>query len=627
MSERYSHDFYDRFTGKLIADYVYANKRTVAAIRHAQRWIPENSRRILDIGCGIGWTSSSIKKEHPSANVLGIDLSANLISTAHKLFSQDNLEFHQQNIVDWNPAELHPFDAILLLDVYEHIKKEDRTKIHKAIQSALSKDGTLILSFPSVAHQHYLRNHSPLGLQPVDEDVTEEDISIFANDTDSNILQFEYVDIWNPKDYVHVTLSRNTNLKRRSIMDNSESSEERAERVRKSLNHRITPDGIVLPIVSNDRALCLIAPTSNQYSETFIRSHAERLPITIRFLHGDAYQFVLDDGEPLLPSQSLKTRVVRHAMRRGLGLSENHFAERAFLNFLDHSKIAVVLAEYGPTGVSVMDACRKANIPLIVHFHGYDAYVQAVINENSKTYREMFKQCAAIVVVSQDMAGQLISLGAPEEKIHLNSCGVDISLFNGSKPEDMPPLFASVGRFVDKKGPQLTLLAFEKVLHSCPDARLVMVGDGPLLESSKQLSSSLNMDTAVTFTGAITHEMIAELFRKLRGFVQHSVRTSSGDMEGTPVSILEAGASGLPVVSTRHGGIKEAVLHDQTGFLVEEGDIEMMAQYISKLATDPYVAAKMGSAARVHIASNYSMEKSINGLWGIIEKAIKKQTR
>jgi len=110
--------------------------------------------------------------------------------------------------------------------------------------------------------------------------------------------------------------------------------------------------------------------------------------------------------------------------------------------------------------------------------------------------------------------------------------------------------------------------------------------------------------------------------QKARCFVQHSVVASSGDSEGTPVGILEAGASGLPVVSTRHGGIPDVVIEGETGFLVAENDVDGMAQRMVQMATSPDLAGMLGHRARKHIQDSFSSERSLGRLWSIIESAI-----
>jgi glycosyltransferase involved in cell wall biosynthesis len=109
---------------------------------------------------------------------------------------------------------------------------------------------------------------------------------------------------------------------------------------------------------------------------------------------------------------------------------------------------------------------------------------------------------------------------------------------------------------------------------------------------------------------------------KARCFVQHSVEASNGDSEGTPVGILEAGASSLPVVATRHAGIPDVVVEGQTGFLVDERDTTAMAAQMLRLAQDSELAARLGSAARLHVERNFSQEQSLDRLWTIIESAI-----
>ena len=108
---------------------------------------------------------------------------------------------------------------------------------------------------------------------------------------------------------------------------------------------------------------------------------------------------------------------------------------------------------------------------------------------------------------------------------------------------------------------------------------------------------------------------------------QHSVMSATGDCEGTPVSILEAGATGLPVVSTRHAGIPDVVIEGETGLLVDEHDDTSMAQHMIRLAQEPELAGRMGKAAREHIQKNFSKELRIGNLWSIINSCIELRTR
>jgi glycosyltransferase involved in cell wall biosynthesis len=264
---------------------------------------------------------------------------------------------------------------------------------------------------------------------------------------------------------------------------------------------------------------------------------------------------------------------------------------------------------------------------LIVHFHGYDASVNSVLAEHKETYPRMFKIASAIIAVSRAMQRKLIALGAPEEKVHYNPYGVDCAQFSGADPEAAPPVFLAVGRFTEKKAPQITVSAFAGILESCPEARLRMIGAGLLLEKCQKLATDLGIEDAIEFLGAQPHSVIMREMQQARCLVQHSVVSPTGDSEGTPVTILEAGATGLPVVSTRHAGIPDVVIEGETGFLVDEHDDASMAEQMVRLAREPELAGMMGRAARTHVQKNFSKQQWIGSLWSIIESCINQSGR
>jgi glycosyltransferase involved in cell wall biosynthesis len=286
--------------------------------------------------------------------------------------------------------------------------------------------------------------------------------------------------------------------------------------------------------------------------------------------------------------------------------------------FLQAHAIDVVLAEFGPTGVAVMRLCQTAGMPLVVHFHGHDAYRRPLLAGIGQRYNELFAHAAAIIAVSRDMEQQLLGLGAPRAKLHYNPCGVDTAAFHGANPAQAPPVFLAVGRFVAKKGPQLTLRAFHAVWQRCPEARLLMVGDGPLWGACRRLARQLGLAPAVAFLGPQPHAKVAVLMRHAKAFVQHSRRASDGNAEGTPVAVLEAGASGLPVVATRHGGIRDVVLEETTGLLVDEGDVDGMAAAMLRLLRNPDLATRLGEAARQRVCTAFAMEQRIAHLQQIL---------
>ncbi len=376
--------------------------------------------------------------------------------------------------------------------------------------------------------------------------------------------------------------------------------------------------------------VCLIKPLKSAYSETFIQAHLDRLPARVACLYGQWFPTRRADDRRLLPLPLYLLKNGVRAAARGLGLVSEETAAgvarnldtRGLAHYLRRNRVATVLAEYGPTGAAVAEACQRARVPLVTHFHGFDAHDRRILAEYGAAYGRMFAAAGAVVAVSRDMERQLLGLGCPREKLHYNPYGVDPEVFAPAAAGANPPRFLAVGRFVDKKAPHLTLLAFRQVAASQPEARLQMIGDGDLCEACKQLARSLGLGDKVEFLGPRAHAEVAAAMRQARAFVQHSVTTSWGDMEGTPVAVLEAGAAALPVVATRHAGLQEAVVHGKTGFLVAEGDVDGMAVHMLALARDPDLAAHLGRRGREHICTKFSMARSIGRLWEIMARLI-----
>lgn len=364
--------------------------------------------------------------------------------------------------------------------------------------------------------------------------------------------------------------------------------------------------------------VCVVSPRWGAYSETFVRAHIERLPTRVEVLYGGGFPFRMANGAPLLPPPSAPLRLARGAWRRAMRRPWYWHEQRALAHFLRARRVGVVLAEFGPTGLSLMDACQEAGVPLVVYFHGFDAYKRETLEEVGGRYPRMFRAAAAVIAVSREMVDQLQRLGAPLAKVHYNPCGADTDLFRGTDPGAAPPHLVAVGRFVDMKAPQLTLLAFRSVLERVPEAELTMIGDGPLWECCHRLARAWGITHAVHLPGALPHHEVAETMRRARAFVQHSVRTFQDEVEGTPVAVLEAGAMGLPVVATRHAGIQDVILDGETGALVDEGDVAGMAAAMVRLAQEPELARCWGRAARERIVSQFSMDRSIGHLWEIL---------
>jgi colanic acid/amylovoran biosynthesis glycosyltransferase len=377
--------------------------------------------------------------------------------------------------------------------------------------------------------------------------------------------------------------------------------------------------------------LCQVHLSPDDPSQTFARAHAERLPCRVLVVHGERARHggrgarpLYLDGAPI-SSDALPARVLRRGRAELWSLRgrdpEELVDAAAYYKAFRRARCDAVLVEFGNVAVRAMSACERLDLPLIVHFHGFDVHSRGILERYADAYQALFGQAAALVGVSEPMCAALRELGAPPDKVHRVPNGVDPDRFADAAPDRAAPTFLAVGRFVEKKAPQLTIAAFASVRRRRADVRLRMIGDGDLRNACNDLVRGLGLDGSVTLLGPQPHDVVADEMRRARAFVQHSIVAADGDSEGMPVAILEASASGLPVVATRHAGIPEVVVEDQTGFLVDEHDVEGMAAHMERLALEPPLAARIGAAGRRRVAEQFTMDASIGRLWAVIQSA------
>jgi colanic acid/amylovoran biosynthesis glycosyltransferase len=227
----------------------------------------------------------------------------------------------------------------------------------------------------------------------------------------------------------------------------------------------------------------------------------------------------------------------------------------------------------------------------------------------------LFVSADGIIAASEFMNQKICDLGCPRDNISVAHCGVDPQRFRPSTRE--PGLIAAVGRLVEVKAPHLTIRAFAKVRRKHPGARLEVVGDGDLRALCESTIKDCGLEDAVVMHGARPTAFCADLMSRASIFVQHSVTAENGDTEGLGVSLLEAMASAVPVVATRHNGFIETVVHGETGFLVEEHDIDGMAAAIDTLLDNPERARTMGEAGRRRVMANFTQKLTATRLRSI----------
>lgn len=368
-------------------------------------------------------------------------------------------------------------------------------------------------------------------------------------------------------------------------------------------------------------AIAIVSVNKDKYSETFIRSQAAMLPFKVHFFYGAYLPLFYGEGKPFLSLFRKENRFTRFVLRFVASVFPS-IIQKAVQNYCIKHQIKAVLAHYGPVGLQMLPVSTKANIPLFVYFHGYDVNRGHEKAAYGKHYPELVRRAAAVFGVSLEMVDKLKAMGCMSEKIVYNPCGADTDLFKPVDAAANPPVIVSVGRFDDTKNHAALIRAFALVVKECPDARLVLIGEGKNLKSCRRLATKLNLNHLISFKGALPHPDVAAELAKARVFALHSVTTADGDREGAPVSIMEAGACGLPVVATNHAGINDIVIHSQTGFLVEENDVKAMANALLPFLMQAQLAETFGKAAISHIHRHFSLKHNVHRISTLIIKAI-----
>ena len=350
--------------------------------------------------------------------------------------------------------------------------------------------------------------------------------------------------------------------------------------------------------------LAILAPTIGSLSETFILRHMRDL------LPGRTVVVsVVEEGTGL--NEDVPRLLVRRNQADG--------RDAAVTQFLRKHDVRVAMGEYLTFSHQWLGAVRAAGAQYFAHAHGYD--VSRTLRDAAwrSRYRD-YDSAAGVITVTDGTRRRLIELGMRAERIHVVPCGVDLPPASPVRAEGDFVRCVAIGRMVGKKGPLITLEAFRLAAARCDRLRLDMIGGGPLYEMAAQYVRQVHLSDRVRLLGPQPHSAVVRTLRESDIFVQHSLTDPlTGDEEGLPVSILEAMAHALPVVSTRHAGIPEAVLEGVTGLLVDEGDAAAMAEHLVTLATDSRGRTQLGAEGRRRVAESFSWERERAALSQILQ--------
>lgn len=370
--------------------------------------------------------------------------------------------------------------------------------------------------------------------------------------------------------------------------------------------------------------LCIAAPNLGAISETFIQKHMQKLLPKQTFVVArqskKPYSGHWSVDCPILALDQLPKfsfyRIFNHlSYRLNLDLLEDLYLYPAVVKFLQAHKINIFMGEYLNYSLSFFKISQKLDIPFYVHAHGGDISVN-LRSHKWRTKYLLYNDCAGIIVVSHTSRKRLIDIGISSEKVHVIPCGISVPDAPVKRNTDKQELIClAVGRMVPKKAPLLLLESFRLASEIFPHLRLFYIGDGSLMEEFKAFLNKHSLNGKVVIYGSQRSEFVVRKMIEADIFLQHSIVDSvSGDAEGLPVSLLEAMAHSLPVVSTRHEGIMDAVVENKTGFLVEEGDCKGMANHLISLAQSPELRIEMGTAGWLRAKEMFSWEREKEAL-------------
>ncbi|MFL6593970.1 MAG: glycosyltransferase [Chthoniobacterales bacterium] len=280
---------------------------------------------------------------------------------------------------------------------------------------------------------------------------------------------------------------------------------------------------------------------------------------------------------------------------------------------------------FGHTGVHLLPFIERWDKPCVVSFHGADVAQKTDIRDYGLKLQNLFNTVPLVLARCQSLADRLIELGCPPAKLRINRTGVPLKQFpfvRREAPADGRWRLLQACRLIPKKGVATTLCAFAIFQKEFPNAELIIAGKGPLQAHLEELAEELGIASKVQFRGFLSQAELTELYNTSHLFVHPSETPPDQNQEGIPNSVLEAMATGLAILGTRHGGIPEAVEHGRAGLLVEERDFEALANSMKGVARSANAFREMGVLGSEYVHANFEQSAQIRHLENFYDEAV-----
>ncbi|MCE9518272.1 MAG: glycosyltransferase [Verrucomicrobia bacterium] len=295
------------------------------------------------------------------------------------------------------------------------------------------------------------------------------------------------------------------------------------------------------------------------------------------------------------------------------------------VTLLKSDKPDLVHVYYGHKAVHYLEMLQAWGGPWVVSFHGVDVSKFLDRNGYAEKLKIVFAEAKLVMARSESLLTKLEKLGCPREKLRLNRTPIPLEHLIPAvrtPPADGQWRFIQACRLIQKKGILTTLEALTIVKRRFPHFRYLICGDGPLREKIVEVVAQLGLSGNVEVPGWLTQEQLIAEYRRAHLFLHPSEKTKADDQEGIPNSMLEAMATGLPVVATWHGGIPEAVTNEHDGLLVSEHSPEELAAAIMRMMSDASLLSCCSENAAASLRAKFGSETQIAAMEDVYSEAI-----
>ncbi|WP_259134195.1 glycosyltransferase [Salinibacter ruber] len=322
-------------------------------------------------------------------------------------------------------------------------------------------------------------------------------------------------------------------------------------------------------------------------------------------------------------------RRLYHGIQARLGLdgsvqdSYRREARRRVATVIQQVDPDVVHAHFGREGVFIAPVAERLGIPLVVTFYGFDISQLPEQEGWVEAYSAMWEQVRAVTVLSEEMKRKARELGCPEKKLTVVHLSREVDQFPFRPPDSEVSDVLFVGRLTPKKAPLDAVRALQRANARGANLHLDMIGDGECRDEVGRYIEKHDLSDTVTLHGYLSNEEVSTHMQAADAFLLPSKTAPNGDREGTPTVLVEAQATGLPCVTTRHAGIPEMIPEENHHLLVEEGNVAALSEQLCRVAhMNVNELQTIAQNGREKIESEFSLTGEVQKLRAVYASAV-----